>query len=465
MKILVIGSGGREHAIAWKLSKSPRVQSVFVAPGNAGIARDKNLTNIDITNIQELRAWATQEHIALTVVGPEAPLAQGVVDEFTAHGLRIFGPTQAAAQLESSKAFSKAFMSRHAIPTARYESFTDRQAAHEYVKAQGAPIVIKADGLAAGKGVVVAMTLQEAHDAVDYMLTNESSGVQHNGQARVVIEEFLQGEEASFIVISDGMDCVALATCQDHKRLNDQDLGPNTGGMGAYSPAPVVTPQIHAKAMREIIMPTLKGMMDDGIPYSGFLYAGLMISKSAEVKCLEFNCRLGDPETQPIMMRLQSDLVDVLMSATQSRAQGARAAHESSSPKSHNDGEKSMVQMMPAEQKIFWPAFKTLELEWDRRPALGVVMAAKGYPSSPEKGALITGLPNDKEDVMVFHAGTSLDAGTLKVSGGRVLCVTALGGTLKLAQQLAYAALDQIAFEGAQFRRDIGYRALQATKA
>ena len=458
MKILVIGSGGREHAIAWKLSQSKRVQSVYVAPGNGGTARDKNLINLPITDIVQLREWAQKEHIALTVVGPEAPLALGVVDEFRAHNLRIFGPSRAAAQLESSKAFSKAFMVRHSIPTARYESFTDVRAAHDYVKQHGAPIVVKADGLAAGKGVVVAMTLKEAHDAIDFMLSDEQTGVQHNGQARVVIEEFLEGEEASFIVVSDGLESVALATCQDHKRLRDNDQGPNTGGMGAYSPAPVVTPQIHAKTMREIINPTLKGMASDGIPYSGFLYAGLMITKAGEIKCLEFNCRLGDPETQPIMMRLKTDLVDVLMSATESQVKTAQSQDTrltiSNKAEKPTDNEKGSV----------WPRLDVLELDWDRRPALGVVMAAAGYPQSPRKGDLVTGLPKDQEDVMVFHAGTNMEGDALKTSGGRVLCVTALGGTLKMAQQLVYSAVEGIKFEGAQYRKDIGYRALQGPK-
>ncbi len=444
MKILVIGSGGREHALAWKLAQSKRVQSVYVAPGNGGTQRDKNLINLPITEIVELRKWAQKEQITLTVVGPEAPLALGVVDEFRAHQLRIFGPTREAAQLESSKAFSKAFMVRHSIPTARYESFTDPRLAHEYVKTHGAPIVVKADGLAAGKGVVVATTLKEAHDAIDFMLSQEGTGVQHNGQARVVIEEFLEGEEASFIVVSDGLESVALATCQDHKRLKDNDQGPNTGGMGAYSPAPVVTPQMHAKAMREIINPTLKGMASDGIPYSGFLYAGLMITKAGDIKCLEFNCRLGDPETQPIMMRLKTDLVDVLMSATQSQVNPTKS-----------DG---------LDKTSAWPGLDVLELDWDRRPSLGVVMAAFGYPQNPRKGDAITGLPQDNEDVMVFHAGTSLEAGTYLSTGGRVLCVTALGGTLKMAQHLAYATIEGIQFEGAQYRKDIGFRALQGAK-
>ena len=451
MKILVIGSGGREHALAWKLSQSDRVQSVYVAPGNGGTARDKNLINLPLTDVVQLREWAQKEQITLTVVGPEAPLALGVVDEFRKHGLRIFGPTREAAQLESSKAFSKAFMVRHAIPTARYESFTDALAAHDYVLKHGAPIVIKADGLAAGKGVVVAMTTQQAHDAIDFMLGGADTGVQHNGQARVVIEEFLEGEEASFIVVSDGLSSVALATCQDHKRLQDNDQGPNTGGMGAYSPAPVVTPQIHAKAMREIINPTLKGMANDGIPYSGFLYAGLMITKAGDIKCLEFNCRLGDPETQPIMMRLKTDLVDVLMSATQSQLSAIHALHAKDKDSSKSDHH---------EKAAHWPALDALELDWDRRPALGVVMAAAGYPQSPRKGDVITGLPSDQADVMVFHAGSCTVDGAYKVTGGRVLCVTALGGTLKMAQQLAYSVVEKIHFDGAQYRKDIGYRAL-----
>jgi phosphoribosylamine--glycine ligase len=460
MKILVIGSGGREHAIAWKLSLSNKVQTVYVAPGNGGTARDKNIVNIPITDVVKLRQWAQEEQIMLTVVGPEAPLAQGVVNEFRAHGLRIFGPSREAAQLESSKAFSKAFMTRHSIPTASFETFTDIGAAHDYVNKTGAPIVVKADGLAAGKGVVVAMSLEEAHQAIDFMLGDAPSGVQHNGQARVVIEEFLQGEEASFIVVCDGLQNVALATCQDHKRLNDNDKGPNTGGMGAYSPAPVVTAQIHAKTMREIIMPTLKGMAADGVPYSGFLYAGLMITKEGAIKCLEFNCRLGDPETQPIMMRLKTDLVDVLMSATQSQVdRDTQGVVVPSQGLPARPSPRSVIS-----SPHVWPALDRVDLDWDRRPALGVVMAAKGYPQSPEKGAVISGLPQDTQDVMVFHAGTSEHEGVLTTSGGRVLCVTALGGTLKLAQQLAYKALDSIVFEGAQYRKDIGFRALQGAK-
>ena len=423
MNVLVIGGGGREHALAWKLAQSEKVQRVFVAPGNGGTALDPRFTHVDITDVQELRAWAAAEKIALTVVGPEAPLAAGVVDEFRAHGLRIFGPTRAAAQLESSKAFSKAFMKRHGIPTAAYDSFTDAVAAHAYVDKMGAPIVVKADGLAAGKGVVVAMTLAEAHEAIDFMLEGNALGVVHNeGGARVVIEEFLQGEEASFIVLCDGKHVTALATSQDHKRLLDGDLGPNTGGMGAYSPAPVVTPDVHGRAMREIILPTIKGMKADGIPYTGFLYAGLMIDANGHPKTLEFNCRLGDPETQPILMRLKSDLFDVLWAATSEK-------------------------------------LDQLELQWDRRAALGVVMAAHGYPMNPRKGDLITGLPKDQDDVMVFHAGTTKNDSGIATSGGRVLCVTALGDSVKAAQQRVYEVVPDIQFAGAQYRRDIGHRA------
>jgi phosphoribosylamine---glycine ligase len=426
--VLVIGGGGREHALAWKLAQSDKVEQVFIAPGNGGTALDRRIVHLDLSNPQELRAWAATQNIALTVVGPEAPLAAGVVDEFRAHGLRIFGPTQAAAQLESSKAFSKAFMKRHGIPTAAYEAFTDAAAAHVYVDAQGAPIVVKADGLAAGKGVVVAMTLEEAHAAIDFMLLDNSLGVVHAAGAdgvavpRVVIEEFLVGEEASFIVLCDGKNVTALATSQDHKRLGDGDTGPNTGGMGAYSPAPVVTPDVHGRAMREIILPTIKGMKADGIPYTGFLYAGLMIDAKGQVKTLEFNCRLGDPETQPILMRLKTDLFDVLWAAT---------------------GEK----------------LDQLELQWDRRVALGVVMAAHGYPAHPRKGDVITGLPKDSDDLVVFHAGTVKNDSELLTSGGRVLCVTALGDSVKAAQQQVYDVMPSIQFAGAQYRRDIGHRA------
>ena len=425
MKVLVVGGGGREHAMAWKLSESPKVHKVFVAPGNGGTARNDRFENVPITDVQALRAWAAAEKIALTVVGPEAPLAAGVVDEFRAHGLRIFGPTKGAAQLESSKAFSKAFMARHGIPTAKYETFTDSALAHAYVDAEGAPIVVKADGLAAGKGVVVAMTLAEAHEAIDFMLLDNKFGVSHNeGGARVVIEEFLQGEEASFIVLCDGKNVAALATSQDHKRLLDGDEGPNTGGMGAYSPAPVVTADVHARAMREIILPTIRGMEKDGLPYTGFLYAGLMIDAQGRPKTLEFNCRMGDPETQPILMRLKTDLSDVLAAAI--------------------DGKLDQ-----------------LELQWDRRTAMGVVMAAHGYPLSPRKGDAITGLPADTADVMVFHAGTELKDGVVSTSGGRVLCVTVLADNVKQAQQMAYDAARKIHFDGAQYRRDIGHRAVK----
>ncbi|EXU81785.1 phosphoribosylamine--glycine ligase [Comamonas aquatica DA1877] len=427
MKILVIGGGGREHALAWKLAQSPKATKVFVAPGNGGtgLAGGK-LQNLPITDVVKLREWAQVEGVALTVVGPEAPLAAGVVDEFRAHGLKVFGPTKAAAQLESSKAFSKAFMRRHGIPTADYDTFTDPVAAHAFVERLGAPIVIKADGLAAGKGVVVAMTLQEAHDAVDFMLVDNKYGVQHNeGGARVVIEEFLAGEEASFIVLCDGKNVVAMATSQDHKRLKDNDEGPNTGGMGAYSPAPVVTADVHARAMREIILPTIRGMEKDGIPFTGFLYAGLMIDGNGHPKTLEFNTRMGDPETQPIMMRLKSDLVDVMQAAV--------------------DGKLDQV-----------------ELEWDRRTALGVVMAAAGYPEDPRKGDAITGLPAEVDDAVVFHAGTQLnEAGVPVTSGGRVLCVTVLADSVRQAQTRVYDVTRGIHFDGMQYRRDIGFRAIK----
>lgn len=427
MNILVIGSGGREHALAWKLAQSPKVQKVYVAPGNGGTALDKRLINVPITATGDLLVFAKSEKVALTVVGPEAPLAAGVVDAFRAEGLRIFGPTKKAAQLESSKAFAKDFMKRHHIPTAFYDVFTDAAAAHAYVDEKGAPIVVKADGLAAGKGVVVAMTLAEAHEAIDFMLLDNKLGVQHNeGGARVVIEEFLEGEEASFIVLADGKNVLPLATSQDHKRLLDGDAGPNTGGMGAYSPAPVVTPNVHAKAMHEIILPTLAGMAKDGIPFTGFLYAGLMIDAQGNPKTLEFNCRMGDPETQPIMMRLKSDLSDVFMRAT--------------------------------EEKL-----DQVELQWDRRCALGVVMAASGYPMDPRKGDVITGLPAESDDAVVFHAGTSMpEGGKVQTSGGRVLCVTALGDSVQQAQQRAYTYMQGIAFDGMQYRQDIGWRAIKA---
>jgi phosphoribosylamine---glycine ligase len=421
MKVLVIGSGGREHALAWKLTQNKEISRVYVAPGNAGTATNPDMLNVPITKIEELVEFAKKEQMHLTIVGPEAPLSQGVVDAFRAAGLKIFGPTKAAAQLESSKDFAKAFMFRHGIPTAKYQTFSDAKQAHAYIEANGAPIVIKADGLAAGKGVVVAMSLDEAHAAVDAMLSDNKLG---DAAARVVIEEFLDGEEASFMVMVDGKNILPLATSQDHKRLLDADQGPNTGGMGAYSPAPCVTPEIHAKVLREIIRPTVEGMAKDGIPYTGFLYAGLMISKDGSVKTLEFNCRMGDPETQPIMMRLKTDLV-------------ALAEHAVNG------------------------TLNEIEAEWDRRFALGVVMASANYPETPKLGDEITGLPKDPHDAYVFHAGTTLKDGNIVTSGGRVLCVTALGETVKFAQQQAYRIIEDIHFDGAQYRKDIGYRAVK----
>ena len=420
MKLLVIGSGGREHALGWKLAQSPRVSKVFVAPGNAGTARENGLENIAVTAVPDLVEFARREAVALTVVGPEAPLAAGVVDAFRAAGLKIFGPTRAAAQLESSKDFAKAFMTRHGIPTAEYRTFTDAAAAHRYVDGRGAPIVVKADGLAAGKGVVVAVTAAEAHDAIDMMLVGNRMGA---AGARVVIEDFLEGEEASFIVMVDGRHVLALATSQDHKRLLDGDRGPNTGGMGAYSPAPVVTPAVHAHIMREVIQPAVTGMEQEGMPYTGFLYAGVMVAPDGRVKVLEFNCRLGDPETQPIMMRLKSDFVGLIEHAVNGTLDRAEA-------------------------------------EWDPRTALGVVIAAAGYPDAPRNGDAITGLPPGAEDAHVFHAGTALADGKVVTSGGRVLCVTALGHNARMAQRRAYEVADPIRFDGMQLRRDIGYRAI-----
>ena len=425
MKVLVIGGGGREHALAWKLAQSERVQRVYVAPGNGGTANDPALHNVPLHTPAEWADFAVAEKVALTVVGPEAALAAGVVDLFRARGLRIFGPTQAAAQLESSKAHAKEFMQRHGIPTALYATYTGAAEAHAHVDKHGAPIVIKADGLAAGKGVVVAMTLEEAHAAIDDMLGSNRLGVQHNADgARVVIEEFMPGEEASFIVLCDGKNVLTLATSQDHKRIGDGDTGPNTGGMGAYSPAPVVTPDVHARVMREIIHPTMAGMAKDGVAYTGFLYAGLMIDAQGQPRTVEFNCRLGDPEAQVILMRLKSDLFEVLMHAT--------------------DGTLDQA-----------------ELQWDRRSALGVVMAAHGYPAAPRKGDAITGIPAGTPELQVFHAGTTLEGGTLTSSGGRVLCVTALGDSVRLAQQAALAAVRQVHFDGAQWRNDIGHRAIR----
>jgi phosphoribosylamine--glycine ligase len=422
MKILVIGSGGREHALAWKVTQNKEVSRVYVAPGNAGTATNLDMLNVPLTKVDELVRFALDEKIHLTIVGPEAPLSEGVVDAFRANGLKIFGPTKAAAQLESSKDYAKAFMFRYSIPTAAYATFTDATLAHDYVSMQGAPIVIKADGLAAGKGVVVAMEEAEAHAAIDAMLSDNKLG---DAGARVVIEEFLVGEEASFMVMVDGKNILALATSQDHKRLLDQDQGPNTGGMGAYSPAPVVTPDIHAKVMREIIKPTVEGMAKDGIPYTGFLYAGLMISPNGDVKTLEFNCRMGDPETQPIMMRLKSDFVALAQHAVEGK-------------------------------------LDQIEAEWDRRFALGVVLASANYPDTPKLGDEITGLPkSDIQDAYVFHAGTTLKDGKVVTSGGRVLCVTTLGETVKFAQQQAYRLIEDIKFDGAQYRKDIGYRAIK----
>ena len=421
MKILVVGSGGREHALAWRLAQSVRVQTVFVAPGNGGTAREPGLRNMPISAIDTLAEFVRKEGIAMTVVGPEGPLAAGIVDRFRKKGLKIFGPTRAAAQLESSKDFAKAFMKRHGIPTADYETFTDAQAAHACVERKGAPIVVKADGLAAGKGVVVAQTLAEAHAAIDAMLLDNQLG---SAGARVVIEDFLVGEEASFIVMVDGRNVLALASSQDHKRLLDGDAGPNTGGMGAYSPAPAVTPSIHAKVLREIIVPAVQGMARDGIPYTGFLYAGLMIDEQGRPRTVEFNCRLGDPEAQVILMRLKSDLFDLLMHATEG-------------------------------------TLDQVALQWDRRVALGVVMAAHGYPATPRSGDAITGLPAGSAELQVFHAGTTLEDGRLLTSGGRVLCVTALGESVRLAQQQALLAVRGIRFDGAQWRNDIGHRAIK----
>jgi phosphoribosylamine--glycine ligase len=425
MKVLVVGGGGREHAMAWCIAKSERVQKVYVMPGNGGTAKDPRLENVAIDPARDPQAAADfvkTNDIALTVVGPEAPLAAGIVDIFQKENLPIFGPVAAAARLESSKDFAKRFMQEHRIPTAEFETFSDAQKAHDYVNTKVAPIVIKADGLAAGKGVVVAMNSEDAHKAIDMMLLDNKFG---DAGARVVIEEFLEGEEASFIVMCDGQSALAMATSQDHKRLFDHDQGPNTGGMGAYSPAPVITPQIHARVMREVIAPVLKGMAAQGTPYTGFLYAGLMVSPNGEIKVLEFNCRMGDPETQPILMRLKTDFTGLLEAAI----------------------EKKLAQT---------------DAEWDSRTALGVVIAAPGYPDSPELGGEIRKLPTDTPECVIFHAGTTLqDSNRLKTSGGRVLCVTALGGTPKLAQLRAYEAVEHVNFEGLQYRRDIGHRAIR----
>ena len=425
MKLLVIGSGGREHALAWRLAQSPRVQKVYVAPGNGGTATEAGVENIAIAGSQALADFARRERIHLTVVGPEAPLAEGVVDDFRAQGLRIYGPTRQCAMLESSKEYAKEFMQRHRIPTAAFAAFTDPKPAHDYVAARGAPIVVKADGLAAGKGVVVALTREDAHRAIDAMLIDRSMGA---AGGRVVIEEFLEGEEASFIVMCDGAHVLPLATSQDHKRLRDADQGPNTGGMGAYSPAPVVTPELHARVVRELIGPTLAGMSAEGHPYAGFLYAGLMIGRDGTPKVLEYNCRLGDPETQPILLRLKSDLFDLIEHAVDGRLDAVQA-------------------------------------EWDRRAALGIVLAAAGYPEAPRKGDAIEGLEARGDDFHVFHAGTTLDKGKVVTNGGRVLCVTALGDSIKMAQHRAYQVAQGIRFDGVQMRHDIGHRAIEAQGA
>jgi phosphoribosylamine--glycine ligase len=424
MKVLVIGSGGREHAIAWRLAQSPRVQKVFVAPGNGGTAREAGLENVVISEIDKLAEFALTESIHLTVVGPEAPLADGIVDLFRSRGVRIFGPTRACAQLESSKQFAKEFMARHRIPSAKFSSFDSASAAHAHIDAHRTPIVVKADGLAAGKGVVVAMSADEAHRAVERILVERTMGAAGN---RVVIEEFLEGEEASFIVLADGEHVLPLATSQDHKRLRDGDQGPNTGGMGAYSPAPVVTPELHARVVREIIQPVLAGMTEEGHRYTGFLYAGLMIDGSGNPRVLEFNCRLGDPETQPILLRLKSDLFELIESAMERRLDRVKA-------------------------------------EWDRRAALGVVLAASGYPDAPEKGHVVTGLPAAGEDFRVFHSGTALKDGAIVTNGGRVLCVTALGDSIKMAQRRAYDVVEGIRFDGMHYRHDIGHRAVAARR-
>jgi phosphoribosylamine--glycine ligase len=421
MKLLVIGSGGREHAIAWRLSQNPRVQVVYVAPGNGGTATEPNLENVALTEVADLVAFAKKESIYVTVVGPEAALAAGVVDAFREAGLKIFGPTRAAAQLEASKDFAKSFMVRHNIPTALHRTFISADLAKGFVTQRGAPIVIKADGLAAGKGVVVAASVEEAHAAIDRMMNDKALG---EAGSRVVVEEFLGGEEASFIVMSDGVNVLPLATSQDHKRLRDGDEGPNTGGMGAYSPAPVVTPKIHSRVMREIILPAIQGMAQDGLPYVGFLYAGLMIDKAGNPKTLEFNCRLGDPETQPILLRLKSDLLELV-------------------------------------ERAIAGNLKDVEVEWDRRTALGVVLASHGYPDEPRKGDAIGALPKASADCRIFHAGTRLEGKSLVTSGGRVLCVTALGDSVRMARTRAYDTVDKIRFDGMQYRRDIGHRALK----
>ena len=420
MKVLVIGSGGREHAMAWKLSQSNKVNSVFVAPGNGGTHLNPKFKNIDLVDINLLADFAIEEKIDLTVIGPELPLSKGIVDLFRSKHLNIFGPTQKAAQLESSKDFAKDFMYRHKIPTAKYKTFKIPDEAHHYIDEEGALIVIKADGLASGKGVIVAMTLKEAHDAIDFMLVDNRFG---DAGAKVVIEEFLEGEEASFMVICDGKTILPLATSQDHKRLLDHDMGPNTGGMGAYSPAPIVTDEIYSKVMKEIIYPTIHGMANDGIPFTGFLYAGLMITKKGEVKTLEYNCRMGDPETQPILMRLKSDFFEMLYKSSTG----------------HLD---------------------STEIEWDKRTALAVVLASAGYPEAPKLNDEIHIEDRVISDSYIFHAGTIFRDNKLLTSGGRVLAVTALGDSVKEAQSKAYETINTVKFNGAQYRKDIGFRAL-----
>ena len=423
MKILIVGSGGREHALAWKAKQSPKVDHVFVAPGNPGTALETGVENVAIAvdDITGLLAFAQKEHIDLTIIGPEIPLVLGIVDCFQAAGLKCFGPSAKAAQLEGSKSFCKDFMIRHHIPTARYQSFTDEQQAIAYIRQQGAPIVVKADGLAAGKGVIVAQTETDAINAVKDMLSGNVFGEAGN---RVVIEEFLQGEEASFIVIADGKHALAMATSQDHKARDNGDQGPNTGGMGAYSPAPVVTPEIHDRVMSDVIAPTLVGMAEDGLPYTGFLYAGLMIAPDGAIKVLEYNCRFGDPETQPIMMRMKSDLVEL-----------CEAALAGNLDKTGSD--------------------------WDERAALGVVLAAGGYPDAYQQGDIISGLPaQDYEDRKVFHAGTQQVGDDIVTSGGRVLCVCALGADIQEAQTKAYALTDTIHWNGIYYRTDIGFKAI-----
>lgn len=424
MKILIVGGGGREHALAWKAAQSPKADKVFVAPGNAGTALEPNLENVDIAadDVSALLAFAKQQQIDLTIIGPEAPLVKGIVDSFQEAGLKCFGPTAKAAQLEGSKAFCKDFMARHNIPTAEYQTFTDTAEAIAYIEAKGAPIVVKADGLAAGKGVIVAQTVAEATNAAEDMISGNAFGAAGN---RVVIEEFLAGEEASFIVIADGKHALPMATSQDHKARDNGDKGPNTGGMGAYSPAPIVTPEIHDRVMREVIEPTLQGMIEDGIPYTGFLYAGLMIAPNGSLKVLEYNCRFGDPETQPIMMRLKSDLTELCEAALEG-------------------------------------TLNTVETDWDKRAALGVVLAAGGYPGDYQKGDVITGLPKSEQaDRKVFHAGTQLQDNNIVTSGGRVLCACALGETIKDAQNKAYALTAEMQWNGIYYRTDIGFKAIR----